>query len=84
MSNENVPLGTGLSDLFNRVAMAWLSKRKARKALQNIILRMAEIDGRISKSAYHGGDGSQDRPPEGDDYNLLFDAVLDEIAAALK
>lgn len=43
--------------------------------------RMIEIDSDISKSMYNGGDDSNDRPPTGDDYNLLWDAILDEIRA---
>jgi hypothetical protein len=41
--------------------------------IANLKTRMAEIDSAINHA---------DRPPDGDDYNLLYDAVLDEIRAA--
>ncbi len=47
----------------------------------SIMRRMREIDSDITKSGYNGGDDSKDRPPEGDDYNLLWDAILDEVRA---
>lgn len=40
----------------------------------NLLIRMKEIDRPISG-------GLDDRPPDGDDYNLLWDAILDEIRA---
>jgi hypothetical protein len=51
---------------------------------RNIWARMVEIDGDITKSLYNPtlpGD-NPDRPPEGDDYNLLWDAQLDEMRQA--
>lgn len=39
----------------------------------NLRTRMAEIDDAINRA---------ERSPDGDDYNLLYDAVLDEIRAA--
>ena len=47
-----------------------------------ILIRMAEIDSDISKSGYRPVSDNEDRPPDGDDYNLLWDAILDEIKAA--
>ncbi len=48
-----------------------------------LLKRMREIDKDITKSLYNPEqeNGSNDRPPEGDDYNLLWDAILDEIRA---
>ncbi len=49
----------------------------------NMAMRMREIDGRISKSLYRKlNPGEQDECPTGDDYNLLWDAILDEFRAA--
>jgi hypothetical protein len=49
---------------------------------RNVALRMRELDSDISKSLYNRGDNSNDRPPEGGDYNDLWDAILDEFKAA--
>ena len=46
-------------------------------AYKALLLRMATIDSRISCSKYLGV--SEDRPPTGDDYNLLWDAILDSL-----
>ena len=51
---------------------------------RNILIRMREIDRDISPSVYNGGNDTNDRPPNGDDYNLLWDAILDEIGVAHK
>ena len=56
-----------------------LTAKNTRVCLQTIIMRMVQIDRDITASAYNGGDDSKDRPPTGDDYNLLWDAILDEI-----
>jgi hypothetical protein len=48
----------------------------------NLAARMREIDSAITCSAYNGGDDDKDRPPGGDDYNLLWDAILDEFITA--
>lgn len=51
--------------------------------IRNILTRMEEIDGDISKSLYADVPDTEDRPPNGDDYNLLWDAIIDEITATL-
>ena len=43
----------------------------------------AEIDSDISKSEYGAVNDNNDRPPDGDDYNLLWDAIIQEITAGL-
>lgn len=48
-----------------------------------LLTRAAEIDSDITKSAYYGRSDNDDRIPTGDDYNLLFDAIMDEITALL-
>jgi hypothetical protein len=55
--------------------------KKMASLAENVSARMREIDADISCSLY-GGDESRDRPPEGNDYNLLWDAILDEFRAA--
>ncbi len=57
---------------------------KRREVLaRNILRRMGEIDGHVAISAYRPlKDGEQDLPPTGDDFNLLWDAILDEVRAA--
>lgn len=50
----------------------------------NILIRMAEVDGNISKSLYADVPDTEDRPPTGDDYDLLWDAVINEMVSALQ
>ncbi len=51
--------------------------------IANLRTRMTEIDSHITKSAYRElGPDEQDECPTGDDFNLLWDAIQDEIAAA--
>lgn len=62
------------------------------KLCRNLLTRMQEIDSNISSSMYpnsvhqrcHNRSGplKQDEPPTGDDFNLLWDAIVDEIKAA--
>jgi hypothetical protein len=47
----------------------------------NLAARMREIDSRLTKSLYTDAPENQDQSPTGDDYNLLWDAVLDEFKA---
>lgn len=55
-----------------------------KRVLQDILVRMASIDSDITKSMYGGPrDGSADRPLIGDDYNDLWDALLDAIHASM-
>lgn len=56
---------------------------KTGMVLQRILTRMAEVDSRSSAGLYNGGEDENDRPPTGDDYNDLWDAILDEINAEL-
>lgn len=63
-----------LKDLYDRVKDP---------CLRLILVRMAEVDSYVSKSLY-SSEHTEDRPPEGEDYNLLFDAVIDEIKASLE
>jgi hypothetical protein len=37
---------------------------------------MAEVDRDITKSQYGAADDNQDRPPDGDDYNALWDTIV--------
>jgi hypothetical protein len=52
--------------------------------VRNLLARMGEIErDHVSKSLYRDlAPGEQDEPPDGDAYNLLWDAILDEIHAA--
>jgi hypothetical protein len=51
--------------------------------VRNIIVRMAEIDSDITTDGYDTPKKNREpRPPEGDDYNTLWDALIDEIRAA--
>lgn len=54
---------------------------KTRQGLTALLKRMAEIDSCITPSIYGQHEPFADRPPTGDDYNLLWDAILDEITA---
>jgi hypothetical protein len=54
---------------------AW-SAEQLEACLQSIISRMAEIDRDISKSQYGAADDRGDRPPDGDDYNALWDTIV--------
>lgn len=51
---------------------------------RNIMRRMGEIESReVTKSKYRPlAPNEQDECPTGDTYNLLWDAVLDEVIAA--
>lgn len=52
--------------------------------LQRLMNDMQEVDETITASLYGGpSDGSKDRPPDGDDYNLLWDAVIAFIEARI-
>jgi hypothetical protein len=53
--------------------------KKVEQLAHNLLVRMREIDNDIT--ANDGRDDSDDKPPTGDDYNLLWDAILDEIKA---
>ena len=57
--------------------------KRVEKLIRNLAIRMAEIDSNLSKSMYVGGgpDDGRDQPPTGDDYNLLWDAIIDECRA---
>lgn len=49
---------------------------------RNLVTRMVEIDERLTKSLYRNlTPEEQDESPTGDDYNLLWDAILDEFHA---
>lgn len=56
-----------------------------RDLAQNILRRMAEIDGTsVTISSYRDlKPVEQDEPPNGDTFNELWDAVQDEICAAI-
>lgn len=56
------------------------AKLAGKEVLQRLVAHMAEIDGDITRSDYHPLlRGDDDRPPDGDDYNLLWDAVMDAL-----
>lgn len=56
---------------------------KVKTLCLNLAIHMREIDERISPSLYRElRPGEQDRPPSVDDFNLLWDTILDEAAAA--
>jgi len=65
-----------------------MKTKKVDNLIQQLVIRMAEIDGNITSSQYNmarvyaaSPNDIQDRTPDGDDYNLLWDAVLDECNA---
>lgn len=78
-----------LAKLFDRVQGDAGVESLFRSLARSLLVRVAEIDSQITKSAYYTGDdsaikrGDFDTPPTGDDYNLLFDAIMDEIIALL-
>ena len=60
-----------------------MKQKRVEKLIQQIVIRLVEIDSNLSKSMYIGGpeDYGDDQPPTGDDYNLLWDAIIDECNA---
>ena len=60
----------------DKIRDAGLEAEQLKACLQNIIARMAEVDRDISKSQYGAADNSHDRPPDGDDYNALWDTIV--------
>lgn len=83
---DRYPPGLGKLAAINSAVqgLGWPRHTAAtREMLKNILVRMAVIDKEITASAYNGGDDTKDRPPTGDDYNLLWDAILDEINAVV-
>lgn len=46
--------------------------------LVRMLRHVAEIDGSITNPS---GDDADDRPPTGDDYNLLYDVIMDYVDA---
>lgn len=60
-----------------------LTTKSTRVCLQNIIKRMAGIDRAITPTIYGEHKPFADRPPTGDDYNLLWDAIINEISALM-
>ena len=75
---QTARLGGGLSNLGQRVAASRLATL-TKDAFLNLLTRMAEIDSGITRT-----DGGDDRPPNGDDYNELWDAIQDEINGAIQ
>jgi len=68
-----------LASYHERVKTTPLDAEGARGALLYIIKRMAEVDADIIKSHYGAAVESEDRPPDGYDYDLLWDHILDAI-----
>lgn len=60
----------------DKIRDAALEVEQLKACLQDIIARMAEVDRDITKSQYGAADDSQDRPPDGDDYNALWDTIV--------
>jgi hypothetical protein len=53
------------------------------KLARNVAARMREIDSKINPSLYRElGSRERDRSPRGDDYNYLWDTLLDEFHVA--
>lgn len=80
-------------DALSGAAILWLcpmlrdpriTKEQTIGALCSLVRRVKEIDEKISPSVYDPTKpDTGDRPPLGDDYNLLFDAIFDEIHAII-
>jgi hypothetical protein len=60
----------------DKIGDAVFEVAQLKACLQSIIDRMAEVDRDISKSQYDASDDSHDRPPDGDDYNALWDTIV--------
>jgi len=61
-----------------------LLEARGAKTLVTITHRMEEIDSAITPSTYFCGRADDDTPPTGDDYNLLWDALIDELSAEVE
>jgi hypothetical protein len=78
---------TALGNLKNldRLIEASELSADAKKAFHNILAIMAEIDRNIIHSDYEfdRADGSNGRPPNGDDYNELWAAIQNEMVLSM-
>ena len=60
----------------DKIRDAALEVEQLKACLHDIISRMAEVDRDITKSQYGAADDSQDRQPNGGDYDALWDTIV--------